>query len=110
MPRSVRALRKVFLRRHKEWVEGVGSHKPNKRWERRMDALMNLVERGREIRTAPKGKLRIVHEDARDHTPTRHGDYADVAAVKAAFGRMMLAQYREMKVYDDQGKEVKVDE
>src|SRR4051812_20270224 len=109
MPRSAKALRKIFLERHKEWTEGVGSREPNNRWEKRMTALMNLVKREREIRTAPQGKLRIVHVDARDHTPPRHGDYADAAAVQKAFSGMLVSQYREMEVYNDQGKEVEIE-
>jgi len=70
---------------------------------------MNLVRRAQEIRTAPKGKHRIVHVGTRNNTPERYADYANIASAKKALDGMVVAQYREMKVYDDQGKEVVID-
>ena len=69
----------------------------------------NLVQGEQEICTAPQGKLRLVHVDARDHTPTRYGDYASEAAVKETLRGMLHGQALEMRVYNDQGKEVRID-
>lgn len=114
MSKSAKALRKIFLERHKEWEasnnpHGIGSGQMHKQWEKRMTALMNLVHREQEICTAPQGKLRIVHVDARDHTPSWHGDYGSMSKVKEVLGNMLHAQALEMKVYNDQGKEVAVE-
>ncbi|HEX5774643.1 MAG TPA: hypothetical protein VFY28_01635 [Candidatus Paceibacterota bacterium] len=113
MAKSAKALRRIFLERHREWEASnnpgsISSGEMRKRWKKRSTALMNLVRRQQEIRTAPAGKLRLVHVDARDHTPSRHGDYGSLDAVKKALGSMLFAQVLEMKVYDDRGKEVAI--
>lgn len=111
MPRSAKALWKVFLERHKQWEacnnpQGYETGEVRKASDKRHAALMNLVRRGQEIRTAPKGKLRIVYTDTDtlSRIPTRHGDYKNMASVRSALDHM--AQTIGMKVYDDEGKEV----
>lgn len=56
--------------------------------------------------TAPPGKMRLVHIDPRDHEPTPFGDYSTTEEIRAALGKMILAQREVMAVYDDQGKQV----
>lgn len=55
------------------------------------------------ICTAPSGKVRLVHTDARDHWPTVEGDYPDLSALRQAVSRAWAPRAAEYSAYDDQG-------
>ncbi len=61
-----------------------------------------------EICTAPKGKLRVVRIDPRDHWPTKEADVDNIGEVEKMFGDMLVCQQEVMAVFDDQGARVSV--
>ena len=57
-----------------------------------------------EICTAPPGEYVIVHFDARDRWPTRHGNpIPTIGGVRAALDLLLSSQLEEMAVFNDQG-------
>ena len=67
---------------------------------------MNQQEQ--EICTAPKGKLRVVHIDPRDHWPTEEADVDDLDGAKKVLSTMLPCQQETVAVFNDQGKRVTV--
>lgn len=62
-----------------------------------------LIEDPRTIRTAPKGMVRLVHEDVRDHWATVEGDFQDLTAAQAQVAREWAPRARELAAFDDRG-------
>ena len=67
------------------------------------EEYMSQAQDPQEIRTAPSGMVRLVHEDARDHWPTREGDFPDLASAQTHVARGWAPRVREFAAYDDQG-------
>jgi hypothetical protein len=62
-----------------------------------------MTEAEQRICTAPRGMVRLVHTDPRDHQPTEWGDYTTRNNAEHALGEMMSAQRDTMAMYDDRG-------
>ena len=58
----------------------------------------------REICKAPAGMFRIVHEDPRDHWPTRQTDLRSPEEVRAFLSQITGCMRETMKVFDEQGE------
>ena len=67
---------------------------------------MNIQEQI--VCTAPRGKLRVVHIDPRDHWPTVKVDLPTVDEVKSFFAKSLRCEQEVMAVFNEHGARVMI--